>query len=111
MAAILMSKTKFSRITGFVREFSLTLSAPGNSDSILTPRGVQSVLVTLSTSGGEGKVQYTMSSVAEVKADTANWIDWDAGSVTSDTDDVLYPVTAIRMVNVSGSTTMYGEAR
>ena len=111
MASKTMTKTRFPKTAKYVREFSESLSSPGNGDSVLIPRGAQSILISLKITSGEGKVQYSNSSIASVKADTAEWTDWDAGSVTSDTDDVLYPVTAIRVVNTSGTTLMYGSAK
>ena len=48
--------------------------------------------------GGTARVEYSLSTVAEVKAGTAKWRPWPYGDVSSDTDDVLDgPVTALRM--------------
>lgn len=107
-----MTKTRLPSSLGYIREFSQTLSIVGNGNSILVPKGMQTVLISLKVTAGEGKVQFTMSSIAEVNAETAVWEDWDAGSVTAAlTSDILYPITAIRSVNTSGTTIMFGSAR
>ena len=54
---------------------------------------------------GTAKVEYTNHPFADVIAGTAGiWADWAAGSVTSTTTATLFgPVTALRIVSVSGS--------
>lgn len=54
--------------------------------------------------GSTAKIQYTTSPESEVEADSALWRDWEAGEVTETTESVFDgPMTALRLVNVSGS--------
>lgn len=108
-----MNKISFPSFRGFVREFSHTLTEPGFSDHEFCPRGVGGLFVALlpSEAGGEGIVQYTYSSIAEVKADTAEWIDLWNQTTLSYKDDQLFLFTAIRMKNIAGTTKMFGGAR
>ena len=71
---------------------------------------VNSILLALIISSGEGKIQFTLSKRADVLADNANWIDWEAGSVTANTTDVLFPVSAVRAVRTSGTITIEARA-
>jgi hypothetical protein len=93
-----------------VREFDETLAAPGNSDWILVPKGKSTVSVALNPTAGSGYVEYTLSNVATVKTGSPVAVIWDAETVTTYTDDVLFKVTAMRLVNVSGTTQMVGGA-
>ena len=97
----------------FAFEYSETLVAPGNGTSILVPAGVATVSVQVDFSNnGTGKVQTTVSSVAIVKAGTAIWGDWDAGTVSTHYEDVCVPVTAVRLVQVgTGSATISVRAQ
>ena len=96
-----------------IYESKETISSPGTGDDMLLPDQCgrfDTVLVMLSVSGGgTGKVQYTLSNRAQVIAGSAVWKDWDAGIVSSNTDDALYHVSAIRLVNTAGTTIL--EAR
>jgi len=106
-----MNKISFTRFRGVVREFSQTLTSAGYSDPIFYPAGLQGLFVALKPTAGEGQVQYTYSSVAEVKADTAEWVDLWNDTATAYKDDQMFPCTAIRMKNVSGTTKMFGGSR
>lgn len=86
-----------------------TLSTPGTGDVFLLPDGsgkIDGLLVNLIISSGSGKVQYSLSTREKIIADNAVWKDWDSGVITATTDDVFYPVSAIRQVNISGITTI-----
>jgi hypothetical protein len=105
------SSAETNQVTGSsIYESKDTLSAPGTGPDILLPDEAgrfDSVLVMLSVSGGgTGKVQYTLSNRAQVIAGTAVWKDWDAGSVATNTDDALYHVSAVRLVNTAGTTVL-----
>ena len=55
-----------------------------------------------------------MSNYADVVAGTATWFDWDAGVVAVNTNDVLYQVTGVRVVETDvggGADTATIEAR
>jgi hypothetical protein len=88
------------------------LSSAGNGGSVLIPTQVQNIAVALVVGGSStGKVQTTVSPLADVESDNAVWLDWDAGVVSTNTADVAKPVTAIRQVNVSGTTQLLMRAQ
>ena len=58
----------------------------------------------MQTPGASGLIQYTISDRAAVLSDRAYWYNWDAGTVNENTNDVLYPVVAVRQRNISGTT-------
>lgn len=87
------------------------LTSPGAGHAILFPTGIENIAVTLTPSGGSGKVQATTSSIERIKEGLAIWVDWDAGTVTASTQDYCSPVTAIRQVNVSGDTLLEVRAQ
>src|SRR6056297_3278798 len=80
-------------------EYKEELSSSGNGDSIIVPVNIQNISVSLKAASAEGKVQYTMSTISEIEAGSALWHDWDSGAVTSNTDEFIKPVSAIRQVN------------
>ncbi len=71
---------------------------------VLIPDGIRTLSVGIvPIDGGSGKVQYTLSSPADVEADAATWRDWPSGVVSAVTDDTLTgPVTAVRAISASG---------
>lgn len=85
-----------------------TLNATGNGQWILIPTGVQSVAITLDATLGSGKIQVSSDSLIDIKNNIASKvIDWDAGIVTNAlSNDVFFPCTAIRQVNISGTTSI-----
>lgn len=64
---------------------------------------VESWLVGLAITTGNGKIQYSISPRDNVLAGSGVWRDWDNGVVSSSNDDVFYPVTAVRGVCTSGA--------
>lgn len=53
---------------------------------------------------GTAKVQFTLSREALVAANTARWVDWSRGNVTTPVVDIPEgPITACRVVSVSGA--------
>lgn len=88
----------------FAYDIQLPLTVIGNSKWILIPEDVSVVAVQVELEiSATAKVQHTLDSLADVKAGVAKGHDWDLGVVTSDSDDSCDPVTAIRLVLVSGS--------
>ena len=55
---------------------------------------------------GTARVEYTLSGRDTVAAGGGNWQQWDDGNVTSITSDLLGPVTAVRVVSVTGAATI-----
>ena len=87
-------------------EKSVSLASATNSPAILVPPGIRGCTVTLSVSaGGTGYVETSTDTVSVVKDGTPVWIKWTADSVSADTSDSAFPVTAIRLVQDSGSGT------
>ncbi len=57
------------------------------------------------TPGTDAKVQYSLSSYADLEADTAVWHDWPSGTVTAATvDGIAGNVSALRLVSTGAST-------
>jgi hypothetical protein len=89
----------------FAFEYDETLDAPGNGKYILIPANIKGVSVTLGLDAAStGKVQASTSTIYDIKDDNAIWVDWDYGIVSSTSQDYMLPATAIRQVNLSGST-------
>lgn len=61
------------------------------------------LLYTLSPTGGQGRVEVTTDSEEDVKAGIAIPTNWPQGNVTVLTQDDSVPVTAFRLVCVSGT--------
>lgn len=92
-------------------EFKEILSSSGNGEWVLIPAGVEGVSETLKIAAGEGKIQRTTSPIADIENSIEVAIDWDKGSIVATDTDVSYPSTAIRQVNVSGTTTLLLRAQ
>lgn len=92
----------------YIYEYEDTKTAAANGDSVLIPgdKKLKVISVTIIPTAGSGKIQTTTSSVADVMADAALWDDTNAGVVASQTTMALELCTAIRQVNVTGSTKM-----
>ena len=91
--------------------FSETILTGSTSDPVYPPSiyphdpGYRPVVVFLKPAGGgSARIEFTLSTRAEVEAATAIWIAWPDGAVTTATARVITgPVTALRCVSVSGS--------
>lgn len=92
-----------NRIDQYGFEYEETLDSAGNGNSVLIPDVVRNIGVTLQVLSGTGKIQTTTNKVQDVIDDNnVVWVDWDSGVVSTTTQDSCSPVTALRMVNVSG---------
>jgi hypothetical protein len=87
-------------------EYKDELSSSGNGDSVIIPVNVANIAISYEVDSGEGKIQYTMSTIEEIEAGSALWHNWDSGDVTSNSEEFFKPVSAVRQVNASGTTTM-----
>lgn len=92
-------------------EYSETLASPGNGKSVLLPNGCNGLSLTLSVTAGSGKIQTTTDLLENIHSGTAVWVDWLVGTVTVTTQDYCKPVSAIRQVNVSGTTKLMLRAQ
>lgn len=84
------------------------LDSPGNGEWILIPyarNGQREAAVTLSgTATWSGRVEGTNSPVSDVRNDTAVAVAWPDGTVNTATNRILFTFTAIRQVNLAGTT-------
>ncbi len=83
--------------------YSETKSAGTNGDPVIIPNTVKKILTRLVISSGSGSVETSVSSKALIKAGTANWKAWTAGTVSITTDDVGERVNAVRLVRTTGT--------
>ena len=95
----------------FSFEHSDQLTSPGNGPWVLIPNGIDNIAVTLSISAGSGKVQITNDLDATVRTGAPVAVDWPLGGVSGTVEDSCKPVTAIRQVNYSGTTTLSMRAQ
>lgn len=92
-------------------QISEVLSAPANGNSYITPNGCDIIGFTLEiAAASSAKMQITFSSVEDIQANSAVWVDHPSGVVAvSLTDTIDSSVSAIRQVNVSGTSTLHGS--
>jgi len=93
-----VARVKDGGVKRFAFEYEQILSGAGNGDWILIPDDIFDISVTVAPTTCTAKVQLTTDKISEVKTGTPTAIDWDAGLVGSNSEDVFYPVTAIRLV-------------
>lgn len=87
-------------------EYTELLSIAGNGKWLEFPNGIKGAMVELEITSGVGYVEATGSALSRVRDNTAVGIQWDQGQVSGTAQDYVVPVTAIRLVNVSGSVRM-----
>lgn len=101
MAITEMTRRPFQR-DGW--HYTETIATGATGDSLILPslEAGKTIAVTLIAGAGTGYVQFTTSSDAAVKADTAVWQTWALGTKTGTESDSLEKATALRGVSVSG---------
>lgn len=107
MSISLMVKTRASiedELSQYSWQFSELLSTPGNGSSILIPNGAVGVGIMLYIQSGSGKLQTTTDTIESVYDGSAIWVDSPVGVVDATFQDYAKGITAIRQVNVSGTT-------
>ena len=111
MAIVYMNRVDFSSTKysaeGYNQrrfEFNESKAAAGNGNTIVIPPNIKGIAVTLEITAGNGKVQATTSSLADVLAGAEVWVDWSKGAITATAQDYVMPCTALRLVNISGTT-------
>ena len=92
-------------------EYADSLNSASNGDTVIIPDNVRFVSVALLITAGSGYVEATISKLADVLAGTGVWVVWDKGTITSSAQDSCIPVTALRQVNVSGTTKLQLRAQ
>lgn len=86
--------------------YAETKSAGTDGNPVIVPTTITKILARLVISAGSGSIETSISSVAAIKAGSANWVAWDAGTVTETTDDVSERVNGIRVVRATGTVVM-----
>lgn len=88
------------------------LTETGDGDTIIIPDNVKEISVTLLVIDGVSKIQTTTNLIADVIADNSIiWVDWNAGEVSETVQDSCPPVSALKMVNISGTTRLMIRAQ
>jgi hypothetical protein len=88
------------------------LSASGNGNTILVPDGIDGIAISVEPTTAQAKFQYTMSTLAEVLSGNAVWYDSDTGLSSVNYNDVIFPCTAIRLVQSgAGSSILNARAQ
>lgn len=84
--------------------WDILMNDVGYSDPVILENLVGIKTVQLSpVVAGSGKVQATLSPLSDVNGGTADWTDWDAGTVSTATMDEVSGVTAIRAYRATGT--------
>lgn len=85
------------------------VSTTSTSDYVLLRPHVDSTSVAVYAST-DCYVEYTLSAVDLIDADSAQWITWPLGTVSANsTDSIVSPVTAVRVVSADGESTVQME--
>ena len=93
---------QYERAYGRRRQHTETVT-DDTSDPLLIPVDAETVAVAV-TPGTSARVEYSLSSYANIEADTAAWHAWDDGDVTSATTSAIDArVTALRLVSTGAS--------
>jgi hypothetical protein len=94
------------RVKNSAWEYEETLTATGNGKTVLIPVEVDRIIVSLIPDpGGVGKIQTTMAKISDIRNDdqAVDWVDWTPGEVVEAIQDEVAPISAIRLVDVSGT--------
>jgi hypothetical protein len=80
-----------------------------NSDALFVPISSNTMSVILAVTTGKAKVQYSLSSEANIRADNAIWHDWSLGEISVGKEGGLpfYSVVAYLRVVVNASANDY----
>ena len=85
--------------------FRASLTFAGTSETIYMMSCKPRMSAAIHPASGTAKVQFSLSSAAEIEAGRGNWIDWTKGSVSTPTADaILGAVIAIRGVATAAAT-------
>lgn len=86
------------------RWFHTETVTDATSAPLIVPSIGRAVAVAV-TPGTSATVQYTLSSYADIEADTAAWHDWEEGQVSAAAgSSVIGAVSALRLVSAGAST-------
>lgn len=100
-----MIKPERSTDTMDYKFFRSASTFTGTSETIYMPCGAPTASAAIHPASGTAKVQFSLSSAAEIEAGRGRWIDWSKGSVSVPTADALFgSVIAIRGVATATAT-------
>ena len=87
------------------RFFRVGVTFSGTSETVYLPCGAPTVSAAIHPASGTAKVQFSLSSAAEIEAGRGKWIDWTKGSVSASTADAMIgAVIALRGVATASAT-------
>lgn len=109
----MINVSKISDGSADTGRYWLTLAVTGTSDAILLPAGMMSISAAIHPAVGQtARIEYTLSSIASVAAETAKWLVWPLGDISSgDADSIATVATAIRGVASGATATLELVAR
>ena len=85
--------------------FRMSVTFTGTSETVYMMHDKPNVSAAIHPASGTAKIQFSLSSAAEIEAGRGNWIDWTKGSVSAGTADSLVgAVIAIRGVATATAT-------
>jgi len=88
-------------------ESKLTFTGALGANPAIELRGNTPINLAIAPTGGNAKVQYTLSPKADVLADTAVWTDWTAGDKATYTEELLNkPYRFLRVYNTTATSTI-----
>lgn len=90
---------------------TVTQTGIGNSDYVLIPDHASQILCVLDPNGNTAKLQATVGSVDDINNNSAIWEDWDHGETISTKSCIYGPVTAIRIVVITGVSVSKAQLR
>lgn len=89
---------------GYTFREALADGVTGEAVVIRPMTNQKNITIKIMCGANSGKVQYTLSPDAMVVAGTADWSDWEKGTVSGTEIDVaIGPITGLRGVSVSGA--------
>lgn len=86
------------------QRYRFSASVTGAGDWVILPPEIGDAVVSVAPSSGTARIEYTLSSVADVEAGTAVARNWPDGDVAGYTDSLISnSVTAIRCVSTAAT--------
>ena len=100
-----------SGISKYTYEKEIILDSPGYSDWVLIPPDVRNLVITFHPIVlGTGNIETTNDLKNKKKNSTAIPFEWCYGVVSRKVENSLYPIKAVRLLNISGTVRMVVSA-
>lgn len=94
-----MIRMNWNRDTDDYGFFRFSLQFTGTTDSLMLQSGMMNVSAAIHPASGTARIEFTLSSPAEVQAGTARWVAWPMGDVARAAADAMIScATALRGV-------------